>query len=74
VCSEVFSSADVLGQHLRDRNCECQPEAKADGLDQEQIAAIRSKKRSRAESDPEKWTKIYKIIFPGEVDIPSPCK
>jgi hypothetical protein len=54
--------------------CEVKEQAQADGIDKTQEAALKSKKRpSGIISEVEKWRQVYKIIFPGDQDIPSPC-
>lgn len=36
---------------------------------------LKSRKHSaRRQTDEEKWVEIYRLLFPGEERIPSPCK
>jgi len=55
--------------------CDCMPEAIADGIDKSQEQALRSKKRSASiKTEVDKWNQIYRIIFPDDREIPSPCE
>lgn len=75
-CWSSFQNTEEISRHhSSEEPCERREEIVLDGLDQLQIDAIRSKKRPRGLThDCEKWTMIYKIIFPNANTVPSPCK
>jgi len=48
---------------------------KADGIDKSQQDALRSKKRhADVRTEEDKWFHVYKIIFPDDPHLPSPCE
>ena len=46
----------------------------ADGMSEEQKSEV--KRKARAETEEDKWRRIWRILFPmdAEADIPKPCK
>jgi hypothetical protein len=42
-------------------------------MDEQQAQAIKSKKKTTASSDEDRWKQIYQILFPKATNIPSPC-
>lgn len=52
--------------------CELRPNKVVDGLTAEQKKQL--KPRDKNNSEEQKWIKIYKICFPNDTEIPSPCK
>ncbi len=75
-CCEQFGSESTLAAHLRSGTlCEIRAVEPEDGIDDEQLSALRSRKKSRKDaSEPEKWAQVYKILFPYDDPVPSPCK
>lgn len=83
-CHSSFNNAADLESHVRlVTPCSLSEPQDTDGITPEQERRLRSKKRTRTEGDPdavelERWTEIYKIIFPGAESphepIPSPCR
>jgi hypothetical protein len=47
-----------------------------DGFDKGQEKKMRSRKKSSAVTEAEKWIEIYKILFPDDDEdlMPSPCQ
>ena len=79
-CLESFQNADALKVHHRAQT-QCllrdEPLEGPDGVTPAQENQLRSRKRSRLggrDTEHEKWESIYTILFPGEPEIPSPCK
>lgn len=44
----------------------------SEGITPKQEQELRRKRRGQ--TDIQKWKEIYRILFPGESQIPSPCK
>lgn len=76
-CGEVFGKAEHLKGHQRSsRACEnINPKPPSDAINQEQKEKIRSREGLKGMSEPEKWIRIYKIIYPdARTPFPSPCE
>lgn len=72
-----FKSSEQLLQHSRaDIACNVvRDDSGQEGISQEQVLELKSRKRNRAvSSEHDKWIHVYKILFPGDYLIPSPCK
>ena len=69
-------SDSILAAHLRSETlCEIRAAEPEEGIDEEQLSALRSRKKSRQDSsEPDKWAQVYKILFPYGDPVPSPCK
>ncbi|KAF4465114.1 hypothetical protein FALBO_8044 [Fusarium albosuccineum] len=53
--------------------CGLKIEEPQDGINEDQVQALRSRKRPRGNiSEEEKWAEMYKIIFPDDDRVPSP--
>lgn len=62
------SQADIACNVVRD-------ESGQEGINHVQLMKLKSRKKNReATSEHDKWTHIYKILFPEDYLIPSPCK
>lgn len=73
-CFEQFESRLVLDEHRQDP-CRKKPPSGSYGINSEQERQLRSRKMYQKSLDEEeKWRAIYKIIFPDEENIPSPCR
>ncbi|KAK0641665.1 hypothetical protein B0T16DRAFT_219086 [Cercophora newfieldiana] len=71
-CFEVFSDQTSLFDHLRmSPPCSVRGVKKPEGIDSTQIMKLRKRGRKSA-NEVERWHEMYRIIFPGEEDIPSP--
>ncbi|KAI8680329.1 hypothetical protein NCS57_00313300 [Fusarium keratoplasticum] len=71
-CLEQFETRPVLDEH-RQNPCRKKPPSGSYGINKEQEKQLRSRKMYQKSLDEEeKWRAIYKIIFPGEKNIPSP--
>lgn len=83
-CQASFRKSDDLKSHRRNLvACELQektPDNDYDwgqGFDEDQASKLkmRTRKRQRTEaSDKQKWEEWYRILFPKDSNIPSPCK
>lgn len=79
-CRQDFKSAFNLNEHQRaDNICQRQNEDFAEeGINEEQERLLRIRKRkngkSRQVAEEEKWVDMYKILFPDDDPIPTPCK
>ncbi|KAJ3453956.1 hypothetical protein MRS44_018588 [Fusarium solani] len=71
-CLEQFETRPALDDHLQ-TPCREKPPLGSYGINKEQESQLRSRKMYQKSFDgEEKWRAIYKIIFPGEGNIPSP--
>lgn len=76
-CTEMFKTSEQLSEHGRaEVACEVvQDDANQQGINQDQLTQLRSRKRSRnVDSEHDKWVRIYKILFPDAYLTPSPCE
>ncbi|KAJ3547800.1 hypothetical protein NM208_g1323 [Fusarium decemcellulare] len=73
-CCEVFTTSNQLLNHQRaPEPCGLKIEEPQDGINEDQVQALRSRKRPRGNiSEEEKWAEMYKIIFPDDDRVPSP--
>ena len=83
-CRDVFNNLGDLQEHLQEDE-PCVRKNKildtdydwSRGFDQEQLKKLKKKTRKRPLDEPgdvEKWRAWYRILFPIDQDIPSPCK
>jgi len=83
-CRDVFNNLGDLQEHLQEDE-PCVRKNKildtdydwSRGFDQEQLKKLKKKTRKRPLDEPgdvEKWRAWYKILFPIDQEIPSPCK
>lgn len=73
-CLEQFENEPAFDEHVRNLCRKKQPSGSY-GINKEQEKQLRSRKMYQKSLDEEeKWRAIYRIIFPGEKDIPSPCR
>lgn len=76
-CRMTFKSSEKLLQHSQaDIACNVvRDESGQEGISHEQLMKLKSRKRSReASSEHDRWINMYKILFPDDYLIPSPCK
>lgn len=74
-CSEDLKTAGALGTHSKQiPACDpCTSTQDQDLLDDVMLERLRSKKgMGQKKSESEKWTEVYKIVFPND-RVPSPC-
>ncbi|RFU30669.1 hypothetical protein B7463_g5654, partial [Scytalidium lignicola] len=70
----LFKEEEQLEIHRRmDPACELQQPPVIEGLTTKQKALLKPRDR-KSKSDEERWNVIYKICFPGDEILPSPCK
>ncbi|KAI2617149.1 hypothetical protein GGR54DRAFT_608422 [Hypoxylon sp. NC1633] len=74
-CDQPFGSIAQLMDHQRsDVLCPIMPQSH-DGINEDQLQMLRSRKRTDGKgplSEEQKWVKMYSIIFPDDASIPSP--
>lgn len=79
-CRQDLKSSARLNEHQRaDIICQRQSEEpEEEGIDEEKEKLLRARKRkngkSRQMGEEGKWVEIYKILFPHDDPVPSPCK
>lgn len=76
-CRTNFKSSEQLLQHSQaEIACNVvRDDPDQDGISQEQVMKLKSRKRNRGvSSEHDKWIHVYKILFPGDYLIPSPCE
>lgn len=74
-CGDRFDSEELLLSHVRGKErCPTRTLVPAFGVNQSNIIALKSKKAMRGRPNEEKWKDIYRILFPGQSHIPSPCE
>ncbi|KAF6816565.1 hypothetical protein CSOJ01_02947 [Colletotrichum sojae] len=76
-CNQPFDTQSALQAHARSPDpCEVREPEVLDGITQDQEKKLRSRKKTAAKelTEAEKWTQVYKILFPDvrEREIPSP--
>jgi hypothetical protein len=64
-----------VNDHLKEpKGCELLEVVQQDGITNEIVEKLRSKKKAhRDQSEEDRWKEIYQILFPGEM-VPNPCK
>ncbi|KAH7002569.1 hypothetical protein EDB80DRAFT_894587 [Ilyonectria destructans] len=73
-CCCEFQNSTQLADHQRlEVPCNIRLQDPQDGVNEEQILALRSRKKAKGNtSESEKWANMYKIIFPDDDLVPSP--
>jgi hypothetical protein len=74
-CKTLFNDQQEVNDHLKEpKGCELLEVVQHDGITNEIVEKLRSKKKAhRDQSEEDRWKEIYQILFPGEM-VPSPCK
>ncbi|KAH6714386.1 hypothetical protein BKA61DRAFT_481996, partial [Leptodontidium sp. MPI-SDFR-AT-0119] len=72
-CKVQFQDQEEVNQHLKEpKGCELREIAQADGITNEAVEKLRSRKRvHKNQTEEDRWEEIYKLLFPDEV-VPSP--
>lgn len=77
-CKETFETPEALKSHMEVPNkellvsCELRDGPYPEGITPEMDKQI-SRRSATKSSEEERWSKIYEILFPGEL-IPKPCE
>ncbi|KAH8898428.1 hypothetical protein GQ53DRAFT_837335 [Thozetella sp. PMI_491] len=74
-CCQHFSAEQDLSKHSRaEEPCQKKDDVLQEGLDESQVRKLRSRKREggREQTECDKWTAMYRTVFPDDVHIPSP--
>jgi hypothetical protein len=74
-CQLLFKTKKDLTEHIRKQSpCEMQPQL-VKWISPEEIKSLKDHERApKGQSKGERWEYIYGILFPEELNIPSPCK
>jgi len=75
-CFTDFKTQSELQEHIYAENrCSRRDDPGRDGLDGfDKAQEVKLRGRKRKGSKEEKWNEIYRILFPGHLPIPWPCK
>jgi hypothetical protein len=72
-CCSTFETSAELKEHSKSPTpCNPSDGLEVEGYDYEQERLLRLRKRGQTE--PEKWTEMYRVLFPSDLEIPSPCQ
>lgn len=77
-CSRCWLSLKTekdLADHVRrETPCEVQPQL-VEWIPREKIKVLKDRKKAPlGQSKRERWEYVYKVLFPEEPNLPSPCK
>ena len=74
-CSLEFQSDAALKEHSKLLiPCNVAEAGEAQGYDNDQERKLRSRKRPPGQTEADKWKEMFRILFPDDREIPSPCK
>jgi hypothetical protein len=77
-CWQEFESQQQLDSHIKVAAvdiCELTAGHPPEGISSETEKLLRRRKKSYAgQSEEERWKDIYRLLFPNDEDVPSPCK
>ena len=74
-CQELKNSIQLSAHQRSEVACEIRIDEPQEGINEEQLLRLRSRKKPQGKlSEEEKWNEAYKVIFPDDDLIPSPCK
>lgn len=74
-CFEDLQSLAGLTEHQRLQTpCPLEDPEPQEGIDEDQERRLRAKRRNKGKlSEEDKWVEVYRLLFPGDELIPSPC-
>ena len=75
-CNQEFSSENEVIAHLQEAEpCQRSKFEPPSGIGKDVEKVLRGKKRTRHQTDAEKWKDIYRVLFPDvpSDQIPQPC-
>ena len=73
-CFVNFETRERFQEHIRQRDlCTLADPSAREAISKVQELQLR-KRGKRTVSDEEKWNEMYMILFPDDIEIPSPCK
>lgn len=76
-CGISFKVEEDLQVHYRRSDiCHVVALESFQGIDKKQEAILRSRKKSKDQSESDRWRSMYTVLFPDDEEdlIPSPCK
>jgi hypothetical protein len=77
-CNTPFKTHADLSIHYRDSTYPCERQTQASVDDEarftpDQEKRLRARKKHSPKTEEEKWAEVFKVLFPLENKIPSPC-
>lgn len=74
-CFQDLKSLAGLTEHQRlPTPCQLEDPEPQEGIDEDQERRLRAKRRNKEKlSEEDKWVEVYRLLFPGDQLIPSPC-
>jgi hypothetical protein len=73
-CCEAFDNAETLCAHAKASPACVAREDHEEGVSDSQEVLLRSRpKGDQSKSEEERWTDIFRILFPTEANVPCPC-
>ena len=75
-CWLTFRTQQQYNEHIILQDiCQIKPGHPPDGITPEQGIKLRSRKKlHRSQTEADRWREIYKLLFPDDAVIPSPCE
>lgn len=72
-CNEVFTTMPQLAGHFRTLGgCSKRQHSPPDGIDEAKLKQIKARQNSQM-TERQKWERMYRILFPDDDRVPSPC-
>jgi hypothetical protein len=76
-CNDRFETNAELSNHLRNNANPCETQTRANHGDEarftpDQERRLRARKKHSPKTEEEKWTEVFRVLFPHENRIPSP--
>jgi hypothetical protein len=75
-CKGVFDTEKDLDDHIEaPQPCEYKASEPLDGITRKMKEQLQYRRKDHlGQTEAESWIKVYKILFPGEENVPHPCK
>ena len=70
----MFPDEGKLREHGENQSCHPRPRERSYGFGIEERKLLKSRRGLSELGEVEKWRAIYKVLFPDDGEIPSPCK
>jgi hypothetical protein len=74
-CYRDFTNISALNEHQRaTQTCELRERSATEEITKKQEKQLRKRNNDSSQSEEDKWRDVYKILFPGDAEVPSPCQ
>jgi len=74
-CYRDFASILALNEHQRTiQTCELRERSATEEITKEQEKQLRKRNNDPSQNEEDKWREVYKNLFPGDPEVPSPCQ